>query len=93
MSAEKTADEIEECRLAGAVGADDRAQFAWLDRQRHVVDGDEIAEPFRGRVDLEQAHAFAPARSMPSTPRGKKRTTRTKTSPITDIQFSVWLET
>ena len=90
---EEAAHQIEERRLAGAVRADDGAQFAGLDGQRHILDGDEIAEPLGGGVDLEQGHAFAPARSMPSTPRGKKRTTATNTRPITDIQFSVWLET
>ena len=58
-----------------------------------LVDGDQAAETLRCALDLKQGHAFAPVRSMPRTPRGKKRTTSTNTSPITDIQFSVWLET
>ena len=90
---EQTADQIEERRLAGAVRTDDRAQFAGLDGQRHVVDGDKAAKALRCALDLKQGHAFAPPRSMPRTPRGKKRTTSTNTSPITDIQFWVWLET
>ena len=90
---EQAADQIEERRLAGAVRTDDRAQFAGLNGQRHVVDGDQAAEALRCALDLKQGHAFAPVRSMPRTPRGKKRTTSTNTRPITDIQFSVWLET
>ena len=90
---EQAADQIEERRLAGAVRTDDRAQFARLDGQRHVVDGDQAAKALRCALDLKQGHAFAPLRSMPRTPRGKKRTTSTNTRPITDIQFWVWLET
>ena len=41
----------------------------------------------------EQAHAAALPRKTPRMPRGKNLTTSTKTRPITDIQFSVWLET
>src|SRR5271166_925186 len=89
----EAADEIEERGLAGAVWPDDRAQFARFDGHRHVVDRDEVAKALRGALDLKEAHALAALRSMPKTPRGKKRTTSTKTSPITDIQFSVRLET
>ena len=90
---EEAADQIEERRLAGAVGADHGAQLARLDGERDVVDGDQAAEALRDVVDLEQAHALAALRSMPSTPRGKNSTTSTKNSPMNDIQFSVWLET
>ena len=44
---EQAADQVEERRLAGAVRADDRAQFAGLDGQRHVVDGDQAAKALR----------------------------------------------
>src|SRR6202042_3564469 len=72
---EQAADQIEERRLAGAVRTDDRAQFARLDGQRYVVDGDQVAKALRCALDLKQGHAFAPLRSMPRTPRGKKHTT------------------
>ena len=92
VGVEKSADQIEEGGLAGAVGADHRAQLAGLDRHRDVVDGDQAAEMARDVLDLEQAHDVALRRMMPSTPRGKNSTTSTKNSPMNDIQFSVWLE-
>ena len=52
-----------------------------------------LPKRLRDVVDLQQAHAAALPRSTPRIPRGKNRTTSTKTRPITDIQFSVWLET
>ena len=90
---EKAADQVEEGGLAGAVGADHRAQLARLDRHRHVVDGDQAAEMLRDVLDPQQAHDVAFRRMMPSTPRGKNSTISTKNRPMKDIQFSVWLET
>ncbi len=89
---EKAADQIEEGGLAGAVGADDGAQFARLDRHRHVVDGDQTAEMLRDVLNPQQAHDVAFRRMMPSTPRGKNSTISTKNRPMNDIQFSVRLD-
>ena len=53
----------------------------------------EVSEAPRHVVHREQAHEVAAlARAVPTTPRGKKRTTSTNTSPTSDIQFCVWLE-
>jgi len=89
----ESADQIEERGLAGAVGTDHRAQLAGADREGDPVDGDELAELLARGAHLENAHAMAFRLSTPSTPRGKKSTTSMKNTPITDIQFSVWLET
>ena len=89
---QKSADQIEEGGLAGAVGADHRAQLAGLDGHRDVVDGDQAAEVARDVLDLEQAHGAALRWMMPSTPRGKNSTTSTKNRPMNDIQFAVSLE-
>ncbi len=89
---EKSGDQVEERCLAGAVGADHGAQFARLDIHRHVADGDQAAEMLGDILDLQQTHVITFRRMMPSTPRGKNSTTRTKKRPMNDIQFSVWLE-
>ena len=89
---QKSADQIEEGRLARAIGSDDRPQLAVLDGHRHVADGDQAAEVARDVLDLEQAHVAALRWMMPSTPRGKNSTTSTKNSPMNDIQFAVSLE-
>ncbi len=39
-----TGDEVEECGLAGAVGTDDGADLAGLERQVDVVDGNQRPE-------------------------------------------------
>ena len=64
---------VEERGLAGAVRPDHRAQFAGLDRHRHVVDGDQAAEMLGDVFDLQQAHDATFRRIMPSTPRGKNK--------------------
>ncbi len=78
--------------LPGAVGADHRPQFARLDGEGDIADGDQAAEVARDVLDLKQGHGATLRRKMPSTPRGKNSTTSTKKSPMKDIQFSVWLE-
>ena len=89
---QKAADQVEERGLAGAVGTDDGAQLAGLDRHRHVVDGDQAAELLGDVLDPQQAHDITFRRIMPSTPRGKNSTTSTKNRPMNDCQFSVWLD-
>jgi hypothetical protein len=56
---QKSAGQVEERGLAGAIGADDRAQLSGLDRHRNVVDRDETAEPARDALDLDKAHKAA----------------------------------
>jgi hypothetical protein len=55
--AEEAADQVEERRLAGAVGADHGAHLARLDGERDIAHGDKAAERLRHVVDFEQAHA------------------------------------
>ena len=58
---------------------------------RHVVDRDQVAELF-GDAYANVGHASYCALlacSMPSSPRGKNSTTRTKISPTKDIQLTV----
>src|SRR5664279_3485815 len=50
-------DEIEDRRLAGAVRPDEAEEVAFFDRERHVADGLEAAEPLRDAPEFEEAHA------------------------------------
>src|SRR5207247_9775552 len=56
---EEAGDQVEERRLAGAVGADQPGDGALLDLQRARVDGDDAAERPAEPADLEQAHRDA----------------------------------
>jgi hypothetical protein len=47
-------DQPEEGRLAGAVGADDRAQLAAVDDDVHAIDGDEATERPRQTLGAQQ---------------------------------------
>ena len=49
-------DQVEDRRLPGAVGADDREDLAGLDREAHPVDGPDAAEAHPEVVDREEAH-------------------------------------
>src|ERR1019366_225142 len=90
---EKSADHVEESRLAGAVRPDHGAQLAGLDRHRDLIDGDQAAEVARYVLHAQEAHDATFLLMMPITPRGKKVTTSTKNRPMNDIQFCVWLDT
>src|SRR5882724_139979 len=90
---EQAAEQVEDRRLAGAVRADDGLEDADLGGERQVVHRHQISETLAQAAELEQAHVDRLARIMPRMPRGKNRTTRTKNSPMNDIQFSVSLET
>src|SRR5579883_158699 len=103
----EAAEQIEEGRLAGAVRADNGAELAARDGERYVAHRDEVAEALAHRIDFENgarrlgfacaarpsfaAHAPARLPIKPSRPRGKNRTTRTKSNPTKDIQFTVTL--
>src|SRR5262249_52746139 len=64
-------DEVEERRLARAVGADDRMKGAGLDAQAHAVDGAERPEVARQRFGTQQRGvAHAPASGSAATPPG-----------------------
>src|SRR5215469_5429762 len=84
-------DQVEKSSLAGTVRADNGAQFTRFDGHGNIVDGDEVAEMLRYRLDLQQTHDAA-LRLITPTPRGKNSTTRTKNDPTNHIQFRVWLE-
>src|SRR5439155_22887508 len=54
-------DEIEQRRLAGAVGADQTDDLAAADRDRDVAVGDEAAEPLPDATSFEErGHRVAP---------------------------------
>ena len=49
-------DQIEDRRLAGSVGTDDREDLTRLDREAHAVDGPETAEVHDEALRREEAH-------------------------------------
>jgi hypothetical protein len=49
-------DQVEDRALAGAVGADDREDLTFLDRERDCIDGLETAEMQRQVLGAEIAH-------------------------------------
>ena len=51
--------DVEDGRLAGAVGTDDREQLARLDGERDTVDRDHAGEPQRHVADIEDRRAHA----------------------------------
>ena len=53
-------DQVEDGRLAGAVGPDDRADLAGLDRQVDGVDGDQRAEAANEPLAFKQRHPAPP---------------------------------
>ena len=69
-------DEFHHGGFAGAVGADETEDFAGLDGEGHVVDGDEAAEAFGETVDFEQGTHSWCRRKTPRRPRGTKRMAR-----------------
>src|ERR1700753_4171038 len=85
------ADQVEEGRLAGAVRADDGAEFALGDVERHVAYRDQTSKPLGDIADFEDVHALLLCRK-PSSPRGKNSTTRTNRRPTNDIQLTVTLD-
>ena len=65
------ADAVEQCRLAGAVRADQPEDLAFVDRERDAVERDDAAKAHRDIADFEQRRApmRAPPRQMPSARR------------------------
>src|SRR5439155_14926969 len=82
-------EDVDERRLAGAVGADDRHELAAPDPQRDAVEGADAAveHPYVDR--LQQRHAGRSRASRPSSPPGKKMTTPASSAPKTKRQYAV----
>src|SRR6516165_9987468 len=68
--------QIEQGALAGAVWADDPANFALANRHRHVRQGDEPAKPLGQAGDLEQRAHMALAAALPVRSATKRRVAR-----------------
>src|SRR5262249_8639519 len=81
---------VEECRLSGAVGTDQRGDSVGLDRKRHRIDGDQAAEPHGEVLDGEdRAHSsIADGRRVEIRPFGRKRMITIITMPKTSIRYS-----
>ena len=88
---EESADQVEERCLPRAVRPDHGAELALLDREVDFGERLQRAEPARHAVELQEAHPLLRRASTPSSPRGKKSTTRMNISPITESQFLVRL--
>ena len=75
-------DHVHHRRLAGAVGADDAAQLAGVDREREIVqrleavEADRDADRDRGSTPWRRVDAFAMRRRAPSLRRCARRATR-----------------
>ena len=57
----EAAEAIEQCRLAGAVGADQAEDLALFQLERDAVERDDAAEPHRDIANLEQRGAAHPS--------------------------------
>jgi len=66
IRAQPAADQVEERRLAGAVGPDDGVETPTLDPQRDVVDRDHAAEAAGQRVGFQHVSDCGPARERKS---------------------------
>src|SRR5690606_21226501 len=53
-------DQVEQGRLAGAIGADDGIHDAFVHGKTDVLDGPDIAELDGNAVDFEQGHGVSP---------------------------------
>ena len=67
----------------------DGPQLAALNRHRHVLHGNQVAEPLGDVANFQHGQDDPRRRRMPSRPRGKNNTTSTKIAPTNDIQFTV----
>ena len=88
---EFTGNQLEECGLARAVGADDGPPLAGLDLQRHVHQRRQPTVVLVQALHLDLAHARFPAarRARPTRPCGANNTNKMNTTPITVSQRSV----
>ena len=73
VGAHEAADDVEERRLAGAVGPDDADDLAGRDRQRDLLEGRQPAEADRDRVDAQPISllALVGGHGIPFVPRGR----------------------
>src|SRR5205807_4792357 len=82
---ERAAHAIDQCRFAGAVGADQADALPGAHREIDAVKRDEAAEPFAQTGDFEQRHHFLLALSRscarPTMPFGAMITKATSSNP------------
>src|SRR5262249_60782164 len=86
---EEAGDEIEERRLAGAVGTDDGQPLAGRDGEAHAAERGETAEVVGKGLDLERGQApdlSRRCRTRPTRPAGANRVTGTEMTPRTSTQ-------
>src|SRR5205823_1108688 len=92
------AEEVDESRLSGAVGADERGDSSGRKRQIHARDRAEVCERLAQAAHFEEGgHATSSwraarssrARAVPSSPPRNASTTPSRTSPKTSSQYSV----
>ena len=83
VGAEKPGDAVEQGRLAGAVGADERVHLPGFNVQGHAVHGVQGAEGLVETLYYERAgqSRLQNLSAMPAIPDGIKSTARTKASP------------
>ena len=85
---------VDQRRLAGPIGADQRDEAAFVHAEADVVGDGERAEAFRQAFDAQQgrAHAAPPASlgvSAPASPRRPKSATTTRSGPMRTCVWSV----
>src|SRR6266446_3538515 len=89
VGGQEAADQVDQARLARAVGADQRQDLALADGEVDLVDGVRVAEVLLQLGGLEKVHArrnrlsATPARSLtvPTMPVGRVITSTTRTTP------------
>ena len=73
VAREEPVEDVHERRLAGAVFADQRMNFAGSHPERRIVDGDEIAEPFHDVHHADDVAARGHALVLPLARAGVRR--------------------
>jgi hypothetical protein len=82
-------DHVEDGRLPGAVGPDQRLDLPGLDGEVHGANGREAAELLAEPLDVEEsAPAHAALRARPARPPGRRIMKVMRTSPKTTISYS-----
>lgn len=84
-------DEIDQRRLAGAVGSDQGDELALIDNDVDTVDGAAFAEMLGQIFGLKEDHLSLAAKSssVPTMPVGKAMTRKMRTAPNNNCQYSV----
>src|SRR5206468_1401640 len=96
---EERADEVDERGLARAVGADERQELAFVDREIHAVDRARVAEALVEILGAQQRGHFAPClrrlshsesrTAVPTIPAGRNVTSAIRITPSVICQYSV----